>query len=117
MSVILPRDRLAAVLARLESPFDGERAAAGLIASKMVREAGMTWSDLLAASRTADRPVCDRRTRSPWREMLANCRKRPDLLTKWERRFVASIDGQARLSRKQWAILASLADRVNGGDA
>lgn len=46
-ALMLQVDKLAAVLARLESLFDGERAAAGLLASRMVRAAGLTWHDVL----------------------------------------------------------------------
>jgi hypothetical protein len=40
------RARLAAILARLASPFEGERAAAGLLASAFVAKHELTWSNL-----------------------------------------------------------------------
>jgi hypothetical protein len=40
------RARLAAILARLGSPFEGERAAAGLLASAFVAKHELTWSHL-----------------------------------------------------------------------
>ena len=40
------RARLAGILARLSSPYDGERAAAGLLASTFIAKHGMTWVDL-----------------------------------------------------------------------
>ena len=118
MSAILTRNKLVAVLARLESPYDGERAAAGLIASKMLREAGVTWAEVIALSgRTPElprpRPHRQRSTKQPWQEMAARCRYRPDLLTEWERQFVVSIRGQAKLSRKQWAILARMSAKIS----
>lgn len=43
-----PREqaRLAAILARLASPFEGERATAGLLASAFVAKHDLTWSNL-----------------------------------------------------------------------
>jgi hypothetical protein len=40
------RARLAGILARLASPFEGERAAAGLLASAFVAKHELTWSHL-----------------------------------------------------------------------
>jgi hypothetical protein len=40
------RDRLAAILSRLSSPYDNERAAAGLLASVFVARHGLEWLDL-----------------------------------------------------------------------
>jgi hypothetical protein len=51
--------RLAKVLARLGSDHDGERAAAGLLASRMVREAGLTWDQLLAPVTRGDKVAPD----------------------------------------------------------
>ncbi len=42
------RSRLAGILARLASPFESERAAAGLLASAFVAKHGLTWADLTA---------------------------------------------------------------------
>ena len=116
MSVLLPRNRLAAVMSRLESPFDGERAAAGLIASKIIRDAGMTWADLINAAtmHTYSTPVraVARPSSTSWRNLLAVCRRCPELLTDWEVDFVVSVGRQRRLTRKQWAILAKIASKV-----
>lgn len=40
------RARLSSILARLASPYDGERAAAGLLASAFVAKHGLAWADL-----------------------------------------------------------------------
>ena len=40
------RARLAGILARLASPYESERAAAGLLASAFVAKHGLTWADL-----------------------------------------------------------------------
>lgn len=41
------RIRLAGIMARLASPFEGERAAAGLLASAFVDRHGLAWSDVI----------------------------------------------------------------------
>jgi hypothetical protein len=40
------QDRLAAILSRLASPFDNERAIAGLLASMFIAQRGLNWPDL-----------------------------------------------------------------------
>ncbi len=40
------RTKLGAIMSRLASPYDGERAAAGLLASAFVARHGLAWPDL-----------------------------------------------------------------------
>ena len=76
--------KLAAILARLASPFEGERAAAGLLASAFIERHGLTWTDLTNLLQPAPRapvkadessPSGDRRRRDgkAWRGF---CRRR-----------------------------------------
>ena len=80
--------KLAAILARLASPFEGERAAAGLLASAFVERHGLTWADLATlvqpmpqpSPRAADPlPGGDRRRRDgkAWRGFCRRRRLRP----------------------------------------
>ena len=48
VKALSPREqaKLASILARLASPFEGERAAAGLLASAFIEQHGLTWTDL-----------------------------------------------------------------------
>lgn len=50
IEALTPRERarLAGILARLASPYESERAAAGLLASAFVEKHGLTWTDLTA---------------------------------------------------------------------
>ena len=48
------RARLAGILSRLSSSFDGERAAAGLLATEFVAKHNLAWSDLVDTLRPAD---------------------------------------------------------------
>lgn len=114
MGALLSREKLAAILARLESPFDGERAAAGLLASRMIRAAGLAWSDvILPPPAVAARPPPDPPKPSGWRATVAACRARPDRLTAWEIGFLAEIAGyRHEPSEKQMATLDGIARRV-----
>lgn len=49
--------RLAAVCARLGSDFDGERAAAGLLATRILADAGISWSDLITRAFAEPMPI------------------------------------------------------------
>ncbi len=84
---------------------------------------GATWSDLLASpsSRSGEAgwwgfahgpaagltpPPAD------WRGLVAWCQQRPDVLTPWERSFLAALPGFPRLSQRQAEILAAIAAKV-----
>lgn len=62
-----PREqaRLAHILARLESPFENERAIAGLLATAFLKRHGLTWSDLSALSHPVAEPPPAREPRVP----------------------------------------------------
>ncbi len=59
------RARLSSILARLASPYDGERAAAGLLASAFVAKHGLAWADLTATLQpAAEVPIASKRPAS-----------------------------------------------------
>ena len=79
------RTRLSSILARLASPYDGERAAAGLLASAFVAKHGLAWADLTATLQPADKAPTAPKKPSPGQEQRRNgskawrgfCRRRP----------------------------------------
>lgn len=90
LGALTPRDRakLAAILARLASPHDGERAAAGLLASAFVAKHGLAWADLTASLRPVPegpaasaaaglRPPRQERRRKGGKAWRGFCRRRP----------------------------------------
>jgi hypothetical protein len=86
----LDRDRLAKLLGLLGSDHDGEIAAAGRAADRLVRHAGLRWPDIVQpalpppdGADTIDDPI---------RFVLGF----PGLLTDWENRFVLSLARQRR---------------------
>jgi hypothetical protein len=107
----LCRDKLAAVLSRLESPYDGERAAAGLLAARMVRGAGLSWPDVVAGLPAAPRAALD-----DWRGAVATCQARPELLTPWEADFLRKLATYREApSARQAEILEGIFGRACGG--
>jgi hypothetical protein len=102
------RARLAAILGRLGSDFDGERAAAGLLASRFMRDHGLTWPAVLAAPApaTPPPPATDWRRRATW------CAEAVELLSPWEAAFLASLGGRTKPpTEKQAAVLQRLVAR------
>jgi len=97
--------KLAGILGRLASDHDGERAAAGLLATRFMEQRNWTWRDVLhpPALPPPDRP---RRATAGTdaRIDLALCARHFDRLNPWESEFVVSLSkrhhpltpGQAR---------------------
>ena len=69
------RTRLSSILARLASPYDGERAAAGLLASAFVAKHGLAWADLTATLQPADKAPTASKKPSPGQERRCSGRK------------------------------------------
>lgn len=99
------RNKLVAILARLGSDFDGERAAAGLLATRMLRAAGLGWDDLIPGQ-DAPMPAADTGAGAD----LALCRRHAASLSPWELAFVAGCQAQRTpLSERQRTKLAETA--------
>jgi len=102
-------DKLAKVCARFGSNFDGERSAAAKLADQLVREAGLTWPDVIGEPRPPRRRV--------WREpsdvssAVDMCLAFPEPLTEWERGFAVSVASRARFAAKQKAVMARIIDK------
>ncbi len=103
-------NKLVGVLGRLGSDHDGERAAAGLLASKMLRDRGLSWDDLL---RQRDAIPQVRWSAPPSSSStcadMALCRRHFGRLTTWEMDFVSCLGTFRRWSPKQLATLARIA--------
>ncbi len=101
------RTKLIAILGMLGSEFDGERAAAALKASELVKANGLTWHDLLSPQpqQPQDPAVAN------WRAMLHDCMA-SNLMTEWERGFLQSLMGFRKISPKQMAVLVRVHSKV-----
>jgi hypothetical protein len=100
-------ERLIRVLGMLGSDCAGERAAAGLLADKMVKERGLCWRDVIMPTPPA--PWHEPETIEAKHDFLLD---HSDQLTPWERRFVASVSGFARLSDRQTEVIDQLVEKV-----
>ncbi len=99
------RDRLVKLLGLLSSVHDGERAAAGLAADKLVRALGITWEDAIVGKLGYD---------EEWEDFAENILLY-NWLTPWEREFCESLleKRQGReLSEKQEAVINKLREKA-----
>lgn len=108
------RIRLVRLCGMLGSDFDGERANAGRLADNLVREAGLTWDQVIASANASyEEPAYKNRRQSPLpAEMAQTCLNARCLWSEWERKFLTDMLGRLRLSEKQQAILADLYSRA-----
>ena len=111
---------LAKILGRLGSDHDGERAAAGLLASQFIKARGLSWYDVIQPHApqprrswhdddTEEPTVAGR----PWRAVARELAADPDGLSAWEASFAQSLARwPGRPSPKQLAVLRGLAEKV-----
>lgn len=107
------RDKLVRVLGMLGSTHDGERAAAGRLATKLLKTAGRTWDEVVIdnsrPAATAAGSEITRRTSA-----MAVCAGHQSALTEWEARFLASIRRRRTLTERQMATLLKIATELPG---
>lgn len=128
----LDNRRFTQICGMLGSDQPGERANAALFATKMLRDAGMTWAALLGqlvdgdSAQAASEPVkVKTRTKGGWTagELIQNCEifsgQAEHQLSKWDRGFLDSLIIEADkcgpamvLSEKQWAHLERIGEKV-----
>jgi hypothetical protein len=110
----LNRKKLVKTLGMLGSEHDGEIAAAGRAADKLVREAGLRWPDIVAPALPPPRQASN-----GWRDpehLLAIVLDNAEFLSEWEFNFVTSIRQHRQrrrpLSSKQFKVLEQIFDKV-----
>lgn len=121
--ILAPDDRrkLVGILSRLASDHDGERAAAGLLATRMLKARGLSWEQLVGgASSTGswrDELRCRRRPESdpqPWRSDVQRCLQRSDLMSCREREFLQSLTRwTGALTEKQAGWLGRIVEKLD----
>lgn len=95
------------ILSRLASEHDGERAAAGLLATRLLKSAGMTWDQLIGA------PSAPPRNSAPaWRSEIEGCLKHAGLLTEWERKFLRDLLLRDVLTPRQREKASQIAEQL-----
>jgi hypothetical protein len=96
------------MLGRLGSPYDGERAAAGLLLDRFLRERGLVWDDVVAP------PAPLESEEDSWRADATEAARYPGLLNPWERNFLRALVGFAEISEKQRQALQRIVAKVRG---
>ncbi|MGO8840922.1 MAG: hypothetical protein ACLQF1_07260 [Methyloceanibacter sp.] len=104
-------ERLVKLLGMLGSDHDGERAAAGALADRLLREQGLSWYDLLRPHLPEDWTPAE-----TFRDKLDLLLDHRDLLTPWERQFVDGVIGFRRVSPKQIAVIDRLVAKVEASE-
>jgi hypothetical protein len=118
---LIDRTRLIKLLGMLGSVHDGERSSAAALADKLVRAAGLTWSDVILPIKPAE-PARKPRSwdqepeQDDWRDIAEACAECAARLTKWERRFLDTLLGQHWISTKQRAVLDRIAEKAGVED-
>lgn len=109
-------DRLVRVLGMLGSDHDAEVVAAARHATRILQQHGHTWSDLPRLAVPPPIPGGLRPRPAPpsgdWQAIATACLRRADLLTTWERDFLADLVGRSRPTQKQQAVLKQIAEKV-----
>ena len=106
------RQRLARVLGMLGSDHAGERDAAGLAATRILRDRGITWAQVLEPPRWQERLPREPPQTPPERSDIAVALSAFDRLTEWERGFVVSLRARHRISPRQAEILREIAAKA-----
>lgn len=99
------RAKLVGILGMLGSDFDGERASAGLLATRLLKDCGLRWEDVIPPA------VCFAGEQSSGgnRSNLTLCLHHLGQLTEWECGFVQSVASRGQMSPKQVDVLARIA--------
>ena len=105
-------DRLAKVCTRFGSNFEGERSAAAYLADSLVKDAGLTWPEVILDSQAVQTRGRVWREPGTPQEAAAACLAFPECLTEWEQKFCASVAGRLRFTMKQMAVLDRLTGKV-----
>ena len=103
------RNRLIGILGMLSSTFDGERASAALLATRLLNTLGTSWDKLIpqAIASAGERPEA-----SDWHVDLDLCKRRLAMVTPWEREFLTSVSYLKSLTEKQSAVLTRIAAKL-----
>lgn len=125
------RKRLVQFCGMLGSDHDGERANAARMADRLIREAGLTWENVIAVppamrqeapKRPAPPPEWSASEfRTPGMQRMAEVetilRQHRPLLTQWEVDFLGSIASRGHLTLKQLEVLERIRAKIKARGA
>ena len=108
-------NRVINLLSRLASDHDGERAAAGMLVTRLIKGKGLQWSDLIQPALTYAPPLPETEMPHHWRRQATRCLACEDLLTAWEISFLNSVLYRSRqdfLTAKQLETLDTITANI-----
>ncbi len=108
MSAVLDRERLCKLLGLLSSDFAGERAEAGRAADRLVRDAELSWPEIISPAANLDIEV---------REAIETALAAEAVLSRWEIDFLQNLKRQRFVSLKQRRILTQIIEKTGAGEA
>ena len=110
------RNRLVCILGRLGSAHDGQRAAAGLLASRLLAGKGLQWGDVVrevGGQPHPQRPDAPSETAAAWQDQLGLCCRHAGHLSAWEHDFILSLSIRRQtVTPAQAAKLDQIADAL-----
>ena len=106
------RATLSRILGKLGSDFEGERAAAGLLASRFVRSRGLAWDAVLAPVALIEDRCTDQSDFGDWRAIARQLAGLDFAWTQFEAAFLKSLPGFRLISLRQGALLRELVERA-----
>jgi hypothetical protein len=118
MTAVLDPDRLRKLCGMFGSDHDGEVSNAARMADKLVRAAGLTWADVIAAPAKVSHAKPPEGYRAnhgsdlDWRDLRDFCLKHMWTLSAKERSFIIDLGRWHRLTPKQRDWLQAIHDRV-----
>jgi hypothetical protein len=113
-AALLDRERLAKLCEMFGSNFPGERANAAMAADKLIRAAGLRWSDVILTGALPVPPRSIDNVANIIRFVLQHA----DLLTAWEFEFIEGVERQhTPISTKQREILDRIVKKARRAGA
>ena len=109
------RTKLARILALLASDQPGEVVAAAHAANRMVKAAGLSWSDVLTGFPVEPPISRPGWTAPPTVDHMADvrmCQRHFNSLTTWEMGFVSDLAQRRSVTQRQREVLAAIAAKV-----
>lgn len=100
--------RLISILGMLGSDFAGERAAAELLATRLLKDHGLRWKDVIGGPPRHEKPrMADYSSRD-----LGLCLRHLTSVAEWEQEFCRSLAMRPRLSPKQVEVVQKIAAKL-----
>ena len=109
--------RLTKICGLLGSDHDGERSAAALQATRLLRAHGLGWADIVRPALPAPEPSLAPRQHVHTHDAVRFALRHMDALTAWEIGFLRGIVHRPRLSPRQQETLAGIVAGLRRGGA